>query len=63
MNARIYEGIHFRTADELGRMQGEHVADWAFKHFLQPRHDHDGDNDNDGDCDDDHGHGHHKGHK
>ena len=55
MNARIYEGIHFRTADELGRMQGEHVADWAFNHFLRPL----GDNDHDGDDDGDHGHGHH----
>ena len=36
MNARIYEGIHFRTADVLGRMQGEHVADWAFSHVLRP---------------------------
>jgi hypothetical protein len=56
MNARIYEGIHFRTADVLGRRQGEDVADWAFKHILQPLHEggHHGDHD-----DDDDGHGHH----
>lgn len=53
MNARIYEGIHFRTADVLGRGQGEHIADWAFRHFLRPLGDHDGDNGGD-----DQGHDH-----
>jgi hypothetical protein len=46
MNARIYEGIHFRTADVLGRMQGEHVADWAFSHVLRPLDDQGEDGDN-----------------
>jgi hypothetical protein len=36
VNARIYEGIHFRFADEDARKQGRHVAQWAFGHFLQP---------------------------
>ncbi len=36
VNARIYEGIHFRTADEMGRKQGEHVANWVFGKFLKP---------------------------
>jgi hypothetical protein len=37
VDARIYEGIHFRAADEAGRNQGEHVSNWAFGHFLKPR--------------------------
>ena len=36
VNARIYQGIHFRFADEVARRQGKHVADWAFSHFLRP---------------------------
>jgi hypothetical protein len=36
VSARIYEGIHFRTADLVGRKQGEHVANWAFENFLKP---------------------------
>jgi hypothetical protein len=49
VNARIYEGIHFRFADEAARRQGTQVADWAFKNFLRPldKHDHDGKGDDD----------------
>ena len=36
VDVRIYQGIHFRTADEVAREQGKHVARWAFKHFLRP---------------------------
>ncbi|HUR96619.1 MAG TPA: vanadium-dependent haloperoxidase [Pyrinomonadaceae bacterium] len=36
VEARIYEGIHFRFADELGRKQGEHIAQWAYGHYFQP---------------------------
>ena len=36
VDARIYEGIHFRTADLVGRKQGEHVANWVFGNFLKP---------------------------
>jgi len=36
VNARIYEGIHFRFADTEARKQGRHVAQWTFGHFLQP---------------------------
>ena len=36
VDARIYEGIHFRFADEVARRQGTHVADWAFSHYLKP---------------------------
>ena len=38
VEARIYLGIHFRFADTAARTQGRKVADWAFKHFLQPKH-------------------------
>ena len=34
--ARIYEGIHYRTADEVGRSQGRQVANLAFRNFLRP---------------------------
>ena len=33
---RIYEGIHFRFADEVARKQGRQVAQWAHAHFLRP---------------------------
>ncbi|MCM3904167.1 MAG: vanadium-dependent haloperoxidase [Pyrinomonadaceae bacterium] len=36
VNARIYQGIHFRFADEDARKQGRHIAQWAFSHFLKP---------------------------
>jgi hypothetical protein len=36
VNARIYEGIHFRFADTEARKSGRHVAQWAFSHFLRP---------------------------
>jgi hypothetical protein len=36
VNARIYEGIHFRFADTEARTQGTRVATWAFEHFLRP---------------------------
>ncbi|HEX2442916.1 MAG TPA: vanadium-dependent haloperoxidase [Vicinamibacterales bacterium] len=38
VEARILLGIHFRFADVDARRQGESVADWAFKHFLRPKH-------------------------
>jgi hypothetical protein len=48
VDARIFEGIHFRFADEAARKQGVNVANWAFKNFLRPL-----DSEND-DPDDDH---------
>ena len=36
VNARIYEGIHWRFADEAARKQGRLVAQWAHSHFLRP---------------------------
>ena len=36
VDVRIYQGIHFRTADEVARKQGRQVAEWVFGHVLQP---------------------------
>ena len=47
VNARIYEGIHFRFADTAARKQGKQVAQWAHSHFLRSLNDHDHDDEND----------------
>jgi hypothetical protein len=47
VNARIYEGIHFRFADTTARRQGREVARWAFRHFLRPVNDCENDDDDD----------------
>ncbi len=36
VDVRIYQGIHFRSADEEGRRQGGRVAHWAYQKFLRP---------------------------
>jgi hypothetical protein len=36
VNVRIYQGIHFRSADEVARRQGTRAADWAASHSLRP---------------------------
>lgn len=36
VDARVYIGIHFRTADAAARAQGQQVAHWVFQHFLRP---------------------------
>ena len=36
VEVRILQGIHFRHADELGRLQGQRVAHWTFQKFLRP---------------------------
>jgi hypothetical protein len=35
--SRIWGGIHFRTACEVGRVVGEYIADQAVANYLQPR--------------------------
>ena len=35
VDVRIYQGIHFRSADEVARRQGSRAADWAASHFLR----------------------------
>ncbi len=36
VEARIYEGIHFRFADEAAQRQGRSVAQWVFERFMRP---------------------------
>lgn len=36
VDARVYSGIHFRTADEVGVRLGRQVARFAFTHALRP---------------------------
>jgi len=47
VNARIYQGIHFRFADVQARKQGRHVAQWVFSHFLRSVDDDDRDDGDD----------------
>jgi hypothetical protein len=35
VDVRIYQGIHFRSADEVARRTGTRAADWAVSHFLR----------------------------
>ncbi|HET6645752.1 MAG TPA: vanadium-dependent haloperoxidase [Pyrinomonadaceae bacterium] len=37
VDARVYQGIHFRFADTAARKQGKQIAQWAFSHFFRPR--------------------------
>jgi hypothetical protein len=40
VDARIYQGIHFRFADDAGRRQGKRIGRWTYEQYLQPsRHD------------------------
>jgi len=52
VEARILEGIHFRSADEVARRMGKHVANWVFNHFLKPVNGSDSDQGDDSDSDD-----------
>ena len=36
IDARVYQGIHFRAADVQGARIGRHVAHWLDKHYFQP---------------------------
>jgi hypothetical protein len=36
IDARVWGGIHFRTADRQGAAIGEKVALWEHRHFLEP---------------------------
>jgi PAP2 superfamily len=36
INARVWAGIHFRTADVQGALLGKKVARYLHKHYLQP---------------------------
>jgi hypothetical protein len=45
VDARIWSGIHFRTADEQGARIGRQVARWRDKHYFRPVGDHADDDD------------------
>ena len=54
VDARVWGGIHFRTADEQGALLGKKVARWLEKHYFEPVHDdEDEDEDEEGDDDED----------
>jgi hypothetical protein len=36
IDARVWSGIHFRTADVQGAVLGKQVAHWLDKHYFQP---------------------------
>jgi hypothetical protein len=36
VDARVYSGIHFRTADDAGAIMGKQVARFVFTHALKP---------------------------
>ena len=40
VDARVWLGIHFRTADTGGVNMGQRVAEWALDHYFGPRRDH-----------------------
>ena len=47
VDARIFEGIRFRFADEAARKQGMGVAKWIFNNFLRPLNNHKDDDNGD----------------
>jgi hypothetical protein len=38
VDARVWSGIHFRTADEHGHRIGEQVAKWRHRNYVRPVH-------------------------
>jgi hypothetical protein len=38
IDARVWGGIHFRTADVQAKMLGRNVADYMAQHYFQPLH-------------------------
>jgi hypothetical protein len=36
IDARVWSGIHFRTADVQGARIGQQIADWRHRHFFRP---------------------------
>ena len=41
VDARVWSGIHFRTADVVGNATGKKVGDWALDRYFQPLADED----------------------
>jgi hypothetical protein len=46
-NARLYQGIHFRSAEEQGAKLGKKVAHWLDDHFFEEVEDEDDEDDDD----------------
>ena len=40
VDARVWEGIHFRTADTAAKEIGRHLATWTLGHYFQPTGNH-----------------------
>lgn len=36
VDARVWLGIHFRTADTPGARIGQQLANWALDHYFRP---------------------------
>ncbi len=36
IDARVWSGIHFRTADVIGNRAGTKIGDWALDNYFQP---------------------------
>ena len=36
VDARVWQGLHFRSADVQGARIGKNVADWVSANFFQP---------------------------
>jgi len=36
--SRMYGGIHFRSANEDGLAAGVQIGEWAFAHYMRPKH-------------------------
>ena len=43
IDARVWQGIHFRSSDEDGARLGKNVARWLDEHYLEPVDDDDDD--------------------
>jgi hypothetical protein len=38
VDARVWLGIHFRTADTAAKKMGKQLAAWTLDHYFQPIH-------------------------
>jgi hypothetical protein len=38
VDARVWNGFHFRSADIASRDLGRQLADWTLDHYFQPVH-------------------------
>ena len=40
VDARVWNGFHFRFADTAARDMGRRLTDWTLDHYFQPIHEH-----------------------